>query len=114
MARHGVVAAGRAGAPVRRGQAFPIAELLRIREFAAARGLGFAVQLDRVVEGMEDEEVVWLCPRLRGRSSLSLWRTASGVIVQRRGAAPHYYPSLERALAGLAPKPRAWWKDVLF
>jgi hypothetical protein len=81
------------------GQAFPLPELVYIRDWAAQRGLVLTVLLDQVLDGAEFEELLLIRGHGPSRRALTIWRTAGSVIAQAAGAQPRAFTCVEPALA---------------
>ncbi|HTZ71709.1 MAG TPA: hypothetical protein VMB71_13720 [Acetobacteraceae bacterium] len=80
------------------GQAFPLEELVFVRDWAIRRGLTMAVLLDQVLDGAEFEELVLLRGGGPRRRALTIWRTAGSVVAQTVGAQPRAFTCMEGAL----------------
>ncbi len=110
------------------GLAFPLAELIYVRDWAACRGLSMLVLLDQVLDGAEFEELLLLRGATPGRRALTMWRTAGSIVAQTAGAPPRAFSGVEPALAHFmvvlqAASPRRrfgfsallprWWRPVV-
>lgn len=81
----------------RAGIAFDITELVLLRGWAEARGLGMRILLDAVRPDGEYEEVILLGPP-DGQPVLTLWRTTEMVVLARRTGRVGRYAFLSEAL----------------
>jgi hypothetical protein len=81
------------------GLAFPLAELVFIRDWAEQRGLVMTVLLDQVLDGAEFEELLLIRGRTPGRRALTIWRTAASVVAQAAGAQPRAFTCVPPVLA---------------
>jgi hypothetical protein len=109
-------AAARSRAPY--GLAFPVHELVHVRTWAAQGGLRLRIALDQVLDGAEFEELLIL-ERAGGRR-MTLWRTATNIILQSAGASPRAFTGLRAALDHAAtafarpPVRRSLLRNLLF
>jgi len=88
------------------GIAFEITELVHLRGWAEARGLGMRIVLNEIRAEGEYEEVVLLGPP-GGQPVLTLWRTADMVMLARASGPVGRYPFLSEALdQARLPEPR--------
>ncbi len=92
-----ISAASRPRAPY--GLAFPLAELVFVRDWAEQRGLTMSVLLDQVLDGAEFEELVLIRGRGPNRRALTIWRSAASIVAQAAGASPRAFTGVEPALA---------------
>jgi len=89
------------------GLAFPIPDLLRIRQWCEKRGLRMDVALDQTLEDVEFEELLIISPLNREKRSFTMWRTISGTYVQTPAGAPRSFRGVAEALDSLRPaRPR--------
>ena len=84
------------------GLAFAIEDLLRMREWAARRGLSLSIQLDHVADGIRFEEVLALTPRGQSLQCAMIWRSGNGVVLQRSGERTRSHHTLDEALGSWA------------
>jgi hypothetical protein len=103
------------------GLAFPLHELVFVRDWARRAGLRVSIRLDQVLDGAEFEEMVVLTATGRPCRAVSLWRTANGVIAQQAGGQPRVFAGARAALSfaslslsGLpAARYDAWWRGLV-
>jgi hypothetical protein len=82
------------------GLAFPVHELVFIRAWSEKRGLTMKIQLNRVLDGAEFEEILLIRGLVPSRRALSLWRVASGAVVaQAEGGQPRVFDGVHAALS---------------
>jgi hypothetical protein len=81
------------------GLAFPLAELVFVRDWAEKRGLTMSVLLDQVLDGAEFEELILIRGRGPNRRALTIWRSAASIVAQAAGACPRAFTGVEPALA---------------
>lgn len=91
------------------GVAFPLSELVGVRDWAARLGLGLSIRLDQVLDGVEFEEVALISapaqgPRTVGPRTVVLWRTCDAVVVQAAGGQPLVFSAMPAALAYVAAR----------
>jgi hypothetical protein len=102
------------------GQAFPLHELLFMRDGAGRRGLHMNILLDQVLDGAEFEELVMIRPTGRPYRAATLWRTAHCIVAQAAGAEPKAFggirAAMDHVLASLPGAARARrrfsWRDL--
>ena len=82
------------------GLAFSIEDLVRTRDWAARRGLSLTIQLDHAADGIRFEEVLSLTPHGQSLRCAAIWRSGSGVVLQRLGERTRSHHTLDEALAG--------------
>jgi hypothetical protein len=90
-------AASRHRAPY--GLAFPLAELVFVRDWAEQRSLTMSVLLDQVFDGAEFEELILIRGGGRNRRALTVWRTDASIVAQAAGACPRAFTGVAPALA---------------
>jgi hypothetical protein len=103
------------------GVAFPVHELIHMREWAKRRGLQAQILLDQVLDGAEFEELVLLKPPTVSRHAVSLWCTPAGIAVQSAAGRPRLFRGIRAALdyAGTqlratAPRRPFFWRSLIF
>jgi hypothetical protein len=85
------------------GLAFSVTDLVLVRDWAEQRQLHLLVVLDRVMDGLEFEEMLILTPRRRRHGTLAIWRTRCGIFAQTSRTAPVRFSDLRQALDSHAP-----------
>lgn len=110
------------------GLAFPLPDLVFVRDWARKRMLHMEIIVDRVLDGVEFEELIMLRPdnTLKGATpgrgaALTLWRTGTGIIAQANGGHPKLFASVRAATAhysgSLGTQPPAarasFWRSLL-
>ena len=95
------------------GLSFSIDELNRIIQWTERSSSHLRIVLDQVVDGVEFEELLVLTEQSARRRSVTLWRTASSVIVQEPHRRPNAFRSVADALGSIRVKPHSrsprWW-----
>ena len=86
------------------GLSFAIEELKCIHSWAEKSDLHLAIVLDQVVEGAEFEEMLVLSENSSRRRSVTLWQTASSVIVQAQHSRPTAFRTVRDALSSIKVK----------
>jgi hypothetical protein len=102
------------------GLAFPLHELVFVRDWAERQGLKLAVKLDQVIDGAEFEELLLIGGAGRPAPALTLWRTDHSVIGQAAGGHPKGFAAVQLALAHFtgcackhAARPASRWRKLL-
>ena len=103
------------------GLAFPVHELVFVRDWAERHGMKLSVKLDQVIDGAEFEELLMIAGVDRPDQALTMWRTDHSVIAQAAGGHPKGFLAVQVALAhfaGLATgagraRPPSRWKKLL-
>lgn len=85
------------------GLAFPIEELVMVRDWAGARGLCMIVALDQTLDYADFEEMLILAPPDRKRRTLTIWRTLGSVFLQVPHGRPRAFATVQEALASVRP-----------
>ncbi len=83
------------------GLSFGIEELKTIHFWADKSNFRLAIVLDQVVEGAEFEEMLVLSENSSRCRSVTLWRTASSVIVQAQHSRPNAFRTMRDALSSI-------------
>lgn len=87
------------------GLSFTIEELNSVQYWADHSDFKLAIILDQVCDGVEFEELLVLTEISSRRRSVTLWRTASNIIVQAPHARPHAFRTVRDALSSIRVKP---------
>ena len=85
------------------GLAFEIEDLVLLRSWAEQRHLRLTVALDRMLDGAEFEEMLFLSPSHAKRKTLTLWRTQDGIFAQTASGAPRGFASMGELLDHIRP-----------
>ena len=85
------------------GLAFDVEDLVMLRNWAAQRRLHLGIALDRVIDGVEFEELLVVAPPAGRRRTLTLWRTKDGIFAQPAVGAPQSFASMQDLLDQLRP-----------
>ena len=80
------------------GEAFPLPELVFMRDGAGRRGLRMTILLDEVLDGAEFEEGVLIRPTFRPHRAVTVWRTANCIVAQAAGGQPKAFGGIRAAM----------------
>ena len=86
------------------GLSFAVEELTSIQFWADQADFRLAIILDQVSDGVEFEEMLVLHENSGRKRSVTLWRTASSVILQAPHCRPAPYRTVRDALASIRIK----------
>ncbi len=85
------------------GLAFAVEDLVMLRNWAEQRRLRLTVALDRVIDGVEFEEMLVVAPPAGRRRTLTLWRTHEAIFAQTPAGAPESFDTMQDLLDQLRP-----------